>query len=137
MSNDDIIAKLLDKLQSENYEVFENLDNSETRGANAVSIGIGEVEQVNFALPDYKTKINIYISSHINEDKTGEIFKSILNEVKQKLDVYVLKEQPLSGLFEDVPVVGFWFDKETRMVVDDQYGACYLAHLEYTAITSF
>ena len=55
----------------------------------------------------------------------------------RRLEKYTLQEAPLSSLFEEVPVGGFFFDRSRMTTVDDAYGKCYLAHLEYTVITSF
>lgn len=136
MNDDAIIERIMNVLQSENYEVLKNTDNSEVRGVNAVSVGIDSTEQVNFALPDYRHKLSIYVSSQITEDETGQMFENICKEVIEKLNKYVLKEAPLSDLFEDVPVVGFWFVDTQKMIVDDTYGKCFLAHLNYIVITS-
>lgn len=138
MSTNKLVQKLINALQgNEEYEVLENLDNTEVRGANAVSVGVDETTQMNVGLPDYKHSVSIYVSSHITEDTSASIFKSICAEVRARLDRYVLNEAPLAELFEEVPVVGFFFEREKMMVVDDTYGKCYLAHLEYSIITSY
>ena len=133
-----IIGKLMNALRGdERYEVIESLDNSEIRGANAVSVGVDETTQANVGLPDYRSRISVYVSSHVSEDDTGQSFRDICQEVMRRLEKYTLQEAPLSSLFEEVPVVGFFFDRSRMMTVDDTYGKCYLAHLEYTVITSF
>ena len=138
MNDEMIIGKLMNALRGdERYEVIESLDNSEIRGANAVSVGVDETAQANVGLPDYRSKISVYVSSHVSEDDTGQSFRDICQEVMRRLEKYTLQEAPLSSLFEEVPVVGFFFDRSKMMTVDDTYGKCYLAHLEYTVITSF
>ena len=138
MNDGIIIGKLMNALRGdERYEVIESLDNSEIRGANVVSVGVDETTQANAALPDYRSKISVYVSSHVSEDDTGQSFRDICQEVMRRLGKCALQEAPLSSLFEEVPVVGFFFDRSKMMTVDDTYGKCYLAHLEYTVITSF
>ena len=138
MNDGMIIGKLMNALRGdERYEVIESLDNSEIRGANVVSVGVDETAQANAALPDYRSKISVYVSSHVSEDDTGQSFRDICQEVMRRLGKCALQEAPLSSLFEEVPVVGFFFDRSKMMTVDDTYGKCYLAHLEYTVITSF
>lgn len=138
MNDGMIIGKLMNALRGdERYEVIESLDNSEIRGANVVSVGVDETTQANAALPDYRSRISVYVSSHVSEDDTGQSFRDICQEVMRRLGKCALQEAPLSSLFEEVPVVGFFFDRSKMMTVDDTYGKCYLAHLEYTVITSF
>lgn len=138
MNDGMIIGKLMNALRGdERYEVIESLDNSEIRGANVVSVGVDETTQANAALPDYRSRISVYVSSHVSEDDTGQSFRDICQEVMRRLGKCALQEAPLSSLFEEVPVVGFFFDRSKMMTVDDAYGKCYLAHLEYTVITSF
>ena len=138
MNDGMIIGKLMNALRGdERYEVIESLDNSEIRGANVVSVGVDETTQANAALPDYRSRISVYVSSHVSEDDTGQSFRDICQEVMRRLGKCTLQEAPLSSLFEEVPVVGFFFDRSKMMTVDDTYGKCYLAHLEYTVITSF
>ena len=77
--NDEMITgKLRNALRGdERYEVIESLDNSEIRGANAVSVGVDETTQANAGLPDYRSKVSVYVSSHVSEDDTGQSFKDI------------------------------------------------------------
>ena len=73
-----IIGKLMNALRGdERYEVIESLDNSEIRGANAVSVGVDETTQANAGLPDYRSQVSVYVSSHVSEDDTGQSFKDI------------------------------------------------------------
>ena len=138
MIDEMITGKLMNALRGdERYEVIESLDNSEIRGASVVSVGVDETAQANVGLPDYRSRISVYVSSHVSEDDTGQSFKDICQEVMRRMEKYTLQEAPLSSLFEEVPVVGFFFDRSKMMAVDDTYGKCYLAHLEYTVITSF
>lgn len=138
MVDEMITGKLMNALRGdERYEVIESLDNSEIRGASVVSVGVDETAQANVGLPDYRSRISVYVSSHVSEDDTGQSFRDICQEVMGRLEKYTLQEAPLSSLFEEVPVVGFFFDRSKTMTVDDTYGKCYLAHLEYTVITSF
>ena len=112
MNDGMIIGKLMNALRGdERYEVIESLDNSEIRGANVVSVGVDETTQANAALPDYRSKISVYVSSHVSEDDTGQSFRDICQEVMRRLGKCALQEAPLSSLFEEVPVVGFFFDR--------------------------
>lgn len=137
MKEHEIIEKLVNALRSDEYEAIAALDNSEERGSNMVSVAMDNTEQVNPFLPDYRYTISIYVSTHITEDDTGTEFEKIVEDVKRRLDKFVLKEAPLDELFEEIPVVYFAYEDDNRMTVDDTYGKCYLAHLTYTAITSF
>lgn len=137
MNEDLIVEKFINALQSEYYNVISALDNSEIRVENQVSIAIDRTEQMNFALPDYKYEVSIYVSTHITEDKTGQLFQDTYADVKRKLDKFCLREAPLSDLFGELPVVGFWFVDEQSMPVDDEYGKCYLGHLRYVIVASY
>lgn len=134
-----IKQKIINALQSddESYEVVNSIDNSEIRGINMVAVAIDETTQVNVGLPDYKCIMSLYVSTHITEDAEGELFKETVEKVENILNPFILKEAPLCDIFEEVPVVGFFFDSERKMVVDDIYGKCNLAHLKYTIITSY
>ena len=135
----DVVNKIVKYLKDENedYEVINALDNSEEHGTNMVSVALDSRTQVNVGLPDYRDDISIYISTQITEDTTGELFKYTVNKIVKKLNEFVLRDKPLSMMFEEVPVVGFFFSSSEPMVVDDTYGKCYLAHLKYYAITSY
>ena len=137
MNESSLVEKFINALQSENYAVNDALDNSEVRYSNQVSIAIDKTEQVNFALPDYRYDISIYISTHVTEDPTGQLFNDTQEEVRRKLDKFCLQEYPLNDLFGELPVVGFWFNDNQVMIVDDEYGKCHLAHLRYTVVASY
>ena len=78
MNDGMIIGKLMNALRGdERYEVIESLDNSEIRGANVVSVGVDETAQANAGLPDYRSRISVYVSSHVSEDDTGQSFRDI------------------------------------------------------------
>ena len=120
------------------YEVIKYNDNQESRGENEVSVCIDRTSQVNVGLPDYDYEMSIYISTHISDfDEDASLFEKTVEEVREVLDVYVMKDRPLSELFEEIPVVGFFFNNISFMVVDDTYGKCNLAHLTYRIVTSF
>ena len=56
MNDEMITGKLMNALRGdERYEVIESLDNSEIRGANAVSVGVDETTQANVGLPEYRS----------------------------------------------------------------------------------
>lgn len=132
-----IILKVISKLDNGDITVIDSLDNSEIREEKMISVGITETTQVNFGLPDYQSEMSIFVSTHIDEDDTGEDFDDLVKYVFDILNVYILDQSKLPEMFDEIPVVGFIYKNMKKMTVNDEYGKCYLAQLDYTIITSY
>lgn len=94
----------------EDVDVILFNDNREERTDNMIVVGISDIEQVNFALPDYSMKMEVVIDTFILDDENAEKFNRIKEEAFDILCNYFNKERPLAELFGELPVVGFIFD---------------------------
>ena len=59
-------------------------------------------------MPDYRYDISLVIDSFIDGDETAEHYNFVANEVKSRLNKWLLQEEPLSSLFGELPIVGFY-----------------------------
>lgn len=108
MNEIEIIQKVINLIGNiEDAKVISAHDYTEEREANMIVVGIGQVEQLNVNLPDYKYGLNITIDCFIEDDKAGEIFNDILNTVREKINNYVNKGADLDTAFEGIPIVGW------------------------------
>ena len=119
MKEKEIIGKIVNALSEIEEATAIAADNfTEERDANMIVVGIEKTTQVNVGLPDYEYRLSIVIDCFIEDDKDAEVFNGIEKNVRRIVDAYVNREKPLDSLFEEIPVVGFFFDDEDRMIDD-------------------
>ena len=119
MKEKEIIEKFTNILSEiEDAKTISATDFSEERENNMIVVGIENTTQVNVGLPDYQYRVSIVIDCFIEGDEKAEVFNEIHNEVRRILDEYEHKEKPLDSLFEEIPVVGLFFENEEEMIDD-------------------
>lgn len=134
MKEHEIIQKVLNALSNiEDATAIESTDFTEERDANMIVVGIDNVTQVNVGLPDYNYRLQIVVDTFIEGDNDGSLFIDTYKEVQRIMNQYVLNDLALSDLFEEIPVVGLFFEN-CDFSIDDKSNR---AVFEYTVITSF
>lgn len=119
MKEKEIIGKIVNALSEiEEATTIAADDFTEERNANMIVVGIESTTQVNVALPDYQYRVSIVIDCFIDGDADGEVFNDIHRNVRRIIDEYEHKDKPLDSLFEEIPVVGFFFESEDRTLDD-------------------
>lgn len=108
-------------------------DFTEERQDNMIVVGIENIEQMNVGLPDYRATMTVTIDTFIEGDETSELFNSTVSYVKRILDEYVMRHHELNDLFEDIPVVGFFFDGKSQELTETSNRAI----LRYSIIVSY
>jgi hypothetical protein len=134
MQEKELIGKVVNLLSDiDDAETRSAFDFEEFRSQNTISVGIENTTQMNVGLPDYKYSLRILIACFINEDSDGTIIDSIRAEVVRRLSRFILNEGELSELFEEIPVVGFFFTGEQNTTDETSNRAI----LTYDIIASF
>lgn len=119
MKEKEIIQKFVNALSEiDGAKAIAANDFTEEREPYMIVVGIDNTTQVNVGLPDYQYKVSIVIDCFVDDDLDGTIFDEIHKSVRRVIDEYDHKDKPLDALFEEIPVVGFFFDYEDRTVDD-------------------
>ncbi len=98
-----------------------------------VCVGIESTTNVNPGLPDYSYNLQILIDTFITDDPNGELFHKTYEEVSKKINAYAARGSVLSEVFEEIPVVGFFFNNSNFSLTETSHRAV----LTYTVIASF
>ena len=100
------------------------LDFSEKREAtNMIVVTVNSVEQANVGLPDYRMTFTGLVDSLIADDRDGQMFDDIVDEVGRRIEAIADRDADLNSYFGEEPVVGF-FLKRTRFIVTDTSNRC-------------
>ena len=99
-----------------NAKVIRSTDFTEQRQSNMIVVSIQNTEHVYPTLPDYRYQLSVLIDCAIADDLQGIEFKNICRFVQEKLSPYALKQKQLSGLFGQIPVVGFLYNRSDLAV---------------------
>lgn len=119
MKEKEVVEKLVNILSEiEDATTIASTDFTEERENNMIVVGVENTTQVNVGLPDYEYRVSIVIDCFIEGDENAETFNSIHKNVRRIIDEYEHKEKPLDSLFEEIPVVGFFFENEEEMIDD-------------------
>lgn len=105
----DYLKGVYDKLDWENKpDVFRSCDFTESKSQMVVVVGVMDVQQINFRLPDYRVKLQVSVNVFVDEDESGLIFKELSDLTKQALEEYTLtNEEDFTLLFPNQGVVCF------------------------------
>lgn len=134
MKEHEIIQKVLNVLSDiEDATAIESTDFTEERDSNMIVVGIDSTTQVNVGLPDYSYRLQIVVDTFIEGDNDGETFTETYKEVQRIMNQFVLKDRALGDLFEDIPVVGLFFEN-CDFSIDEKSNR---AVFEYNVIASF
>lgn len=119
MKEKEVVEKLVNILSEiEDATTIASTDFTEERENNMIVVGVENTTQVNVGLPDYEYRVSIVIDCFIEGDENAETFNNIHKNVRRIIDEYEHKEKPLDSLFEEIPVVGFFFENEEEMIDD-------------------
>ena len=120
MKEAEIIGKIVNALSDiEDATAISASDFTDERDAYMIVVGIESTTQVNVNLPDYQYRVSIVIDCFIDDDADGAKFNEVHKNVRRIIGEYEHKEKPLDSLFEEIPVVGFFFENED-ITVDDK-----------------
>lgn len=119
MKEKEIVEKLVNAFaEIEDAKAIASTDFSEERENNMIVVGVETTTQVNVGLPDFEYRVSIVVDCFIEGDADGENFNNIHKNVRRVIDEYEHKDKPLDSLFEEIPVVGFFFENEEEMIDD-------------------
>jgi len=119
MKEKEIVEKLVNAFaEIEDAKAIASTDFSEERENNMIVVGVETTTQVNVGLPDFEYRVSIVVDCFIEGDDDGETFNNIHKNVRRVIDEYEHKDKPLDSLFEEIPVVGFFFENEEEMIDD-------------------
>ena len=118
--------------ESEAVKVIQNDNYEEERVSNMITVGISNVEQMNFALPDYRYTLNITINSFIADERSGEYFNSLAALVSNIIQD-VMNTRNFEDVFGEIPVVG-WINFNKQFTDD---GESYICNISSDVIASF
>lgn len=132
---DSIIKDFIAALSGiQDVQVFDSQDFSTKRTSNIIIVGIDNIEQMNFGLPDYKYDVTISVDTFIDSDLSGETFKRTCNEVRNTLSGLTEEIHPNFDLFflNSHNVVGFLTGPSQFTLLDASHHATF----KYQIITS-
>lgn len=105
----DFLKNVYDKLDWETKpDVFRSCDFTESKEQMVVVVGVMDIEQANFRLPDYRVKLEVSVNVFVDEDETGLKFKQLTDITKAALEEYTLMNgEDFEQLFPNQGVVCF------------------------------
>lgn len=126
MNGEIIIDKLLNAVNGiADATKISVTDFTEERDTNMIVIGVDNVEQVNFSLPDYKYTVAILVDTIIQDDTDCTLHKNTCKAVDDIFEPYTSHLRPLDVLFEEAPVVGMIFKGKKTSMTQSSYQATY------------
>lgn len=131
MKNNELIEKFTGLLSDiEDAEAISVTDFTEERKPNMIIVSIDSIKQCHPPVPDYEYQISITVDSFIADDPNGSKFNAIIEEVQNKMNLYIFKGQPLSSLFGEIPVVGLLEDGASYSITNES-NRCEMKYLVY------
>ena len=115
----DLLTEKIKEQMEQYVQVIASSDFTEERGENVVVVGINNSTQVNVGLPDYEYSVQVIVDCFIDGDKQAYKFNQIKGKVLDYLEPYLMDRRRLPELFEDIPVVGFFFEGVSNNVTQE------------------
>lgn len=113
-----IIDYIKENFQGGDLQIINARDFTEQRQQAVFVVGIEQITQMNFGLPDYSWSFNCILDVFIDNDRDGARFFDNSNMIKFLLNRLQIKEQ-LKNVFGDIPVVGYIPETITNTITDD------------------
>lgn len=104
--------------QGGDLQIFNARDFTEQRQQAVFVVGIEQVSQINFGLPDYSWTFNCVLDIFIDGDRDGTRFSDYTAMLQILLNRLQKREQ-LKNVFGDIPAVGYIPEAITSTITDD------------------
>lgn len=101
-----------------NLQIINARDFSEQRQQSIFVVGIEQISQVNYSLPDYAFTFSCVLDVFIDNDRDGKHFFEYAHIIRKYL--YDLQDiNNLKNVFNNLPVVGYIPQIQTSTITDD------------------
>lgn len=101
-----------------NLQIINARDFSEQRQQSIFVVGIEQISQVNYSLPDYSFTFSCVLDVFIDNDRDGKLFSDYTHIIRKYL--YDLQDiNTLKSVFNNLPVVGYIPQTYTSTITDD------------------
>lgn len=101
-----------------NLQIINARDFSEQRQQSIFVVGIEQISQVNYSLPDYAFTFSCVLDVFIDNDRDGKLFSDYTHIIRKYL--YDLQDiNTLKSVFNNLPVVGYIPQAQTSTITDD------------------